>query len=580
MRPTAWKPDLHRWEVAPADPRADELARGLSTSPLLGQVLINRGLADLDAARAFLRPKFTDLHDPTELAGCEAAACRIARAVAEGESIVLYGDYDVDGMTGSAILHRILRHAGASPRLYVPHRIEEGYGVNAEALATLLDDGAELIVTVDCGIGAREVLSAAAGRAEVIVTDHHALPETLPDVAAVVHPALGDSPNRDLCGAGVAMKLAWQIARELAGTRRVGEDLKQVLLEATSLAALGTIADVVPLLGENRILATYGLRGLPATRHVGLRALLAASGLDGEALDAYHVGFVLAPRLNAAGRMGHAQDALELLTTEDPARAGAIAEDLAKKNTQRQAVQRDITAEATALAVEAGCDAPDRRAIVLASENWHGGVIGIVASKLVEIYHRPTVLIAINGDGTGQGSGRSIPGYDLAEALNACSEHLLGCGGHAMAGGLSIRQENVADFAAALDAHAREHLAAADLQPVLRLDAETTLPALGFNVVDQLDRMGPFGQANPRPALAVRNCTLANPPKRMGRNGQALSLMLAQDGVTLRAVGFSMGDLADRLAGGESLDLAVRPQINTFRGRSSVELQLLDVRVR
>jgi single-stranded-DNA-specific exonuclease len=578
MRSTAWKPDLRRWEIADPHPLAADLARQLRTSELVGQVLLNRGLGDPDLARAFLAPKFTDLHDPTELVGCAAAARRIARAVDEGESVAIYGDYDVDGMTGSAILHRILRHVGAIPRLYVPHRIEEGYGVNAEALESLLAEGTDLLVTVDCGIGAREVLAAAGGRADVIVTDHHALPEKLPDVAAVVHPALGDYPNPDLCGAGVAMKLAWQVAREVGRARRVDEELKQVLLEATCLAALGTIADVVPLLGENRILATYGLRGLPATRHVGLRALLGAAGLDGESLDAYHVGFVLAPRLNAAGRMGHAEDALELLTTADPARAHAIAEDLAKKNTQRQAVQRDITAEACALAEQAGCDLPDCRAIVLASENWHGGVIGIVASKLVERYHRPTVLIALNGDGTGQGSGRSIPGYDLAEALHACREHLVGCGGHAMAGGLSIRREKIEDFAAALADHARQRLAEEHLQPVLHLDAETTLPALGFHVVDRLGRMAPFGQGNDRPALAVRGCRVVNPPKRIGRNGQAVSMLIEQDGVTLRAVGFGMGDLADRLAGGGAVDLAVRPQINTFRGRSNVELHLLDVR--
>jgi single-stranded-DNA-specific exonuclease len=546
----------------------------------VAQVLHNRGLDDPDEARAFLQPKLTDLHDPLELPGCRAAAKRIAQAVERKEPIAVYGDYDVDGMTAIAILHACLKLVDCPVRAYVPHRLEEGYGVNAEALRSLIDDGAKLIVTVDCGVGAADVFSEIRG-ADVIVTDHHALPERLPDVAAVVHPHLQADgktyPNRNLCGAGVAFKLAWQVARELCGETRVDEPMREFLLEATCLAALGTVADVVPLVGENRTLATFGLQGLPSVKHVGLRALLESASLSETSLDAYHIGFVLAPRLNAAGRMGHAKQAVELLTTTDTARAKEIAAWLASQNTERQKVERAIAEEASDMVVEAGLDGDAHRAIVLANDNWHGGVIGIVASRLVEKFSRPTILIATNGDGLGQGSGRSIPGFNLAEALQACDEHLLSHGGHAMAGGLKVQPDKIDTFAEAFGVYASERIAPEQLVPALRIDAETTISALGFNTVDLLERMAPFGAGNPRPVIALRGCKLTCPPKRMGRTGQTVGLMLSQNGSAMRAVGFNMGDLADHLMGHETLNVAAEPMLNTFNGRTNVELKLRDV---
>ncbi|MBN1943260.1 MAG: single-stranded-DNA-specific exonuclease RecJ [Phycisphaerae bacterium] len=581
MAGRAWTRNPRRWQVAPLYGGADDLARRLRTAPLVAQVLHNRGLDDSDEARAFLQPKLTDLHDPLELPGCRAAARRIARAVQQKEPIAVYGDYDVDGMTAIAILHACLKLVGCPVKAYVPHRLEEGYGVNAEALRSLIADGARLIITVDCGIGAADVFAEVGGGADIIVTDHHAPSKRLPDASAVVHPLLEEGgrayPNPNLCGAGVAFKLAWQVARELVGETRVDETMREFLLEATCLAALGTIADVVPLTGENRVLATFGLRGLPAVKHVGLRALLESAKLAESSLDAYHIGFVLAPRLNAAGRMGHAAQAVELLTTSDAARAKEIAAWLAARNAERQKVERAIAAEACDMVVEAGLDGDGSRAIVLSNENWHGGVIGIVASRLVDQFSRPAILIARNGDGLGQGSGRSIPGFDMAAALAACDEHLLSHGGHAMAGGLKIQPENISAFSEAFGVYASENITPEQLIPALRIDAETTLPALGYNVVDLLGRMAPFGAGNPRPVIALRGCKLACPPKRMGRNGQTVSLLLSQNGSAMRAVGFGMGDLADHLPGQETLDIAAEPMLNTFNGRTNVELRLRDV---
>jgi single-stranded-DNA-specific exonuclease len=578
---SAWKPNAHRWEIAPEVPHATELARQLHTTPLVATVLHHRGAGEPEAAERFLRPSLNHLHDPSELPGCEQAAERIARAVAKGEKIVIYGDYDVDGMTAVAILHRCLTMVGAEPEFYVPHRLEEGYGVNDEAIDSILAGGADLLVTVDCGITAGGSLARARDAGvDVIVTDHHKPGPSLPEVTAILHPDLPgqDYPNPDLCGAGVALKLAWQVAREITGAKRVDDKLREFLLDATCLGALGTIADVVPLRGENRALAVFGLRGLPQSHHPGLMALLESTNLTGETLDAYHVGFRLAPRLNACGRMGHARQAVELLTDAPAEQAAQIARYLAQQNTERQKTEREITAQAVEMVRAAG-SVDQRRTIVLASEDWHGGVIGIVASRLVDRFHRPAVLIAINGDGTGQGSGRSVPGFHMHQALTACSEHLLSFGGHEMAGGVRIESGQVDAFAAAMETFAKSNLSTESLEPSLRIDAEATLDDLRYRTAEHLVSLAPFGQGNPAPVVAMRGMKLLGQPKRMGRTGKTLGMVLgAPDGGRIRAVGFGMGDLADELAGIKTVDVAAEPTLNHFRGNTSVELKLRDVK--
>lgn len=566
------------WKVADPWPGSADLAARLRSAPLVAQLLHNRGIETPEAARAYLAPKLTDLHDPQQLAGTAEAARRITRAAQAGERIVLYGDYDVDGMTGSAILYRCLTLLDAQVDFYIPHRIEEGYGLNLEAVETLARDGAKLLVTVDCGIGAAACVERAGQLGlDVIITDHHALGSDLPAAAGIVHPHLGDYPNRDLCGAGVALKLAWQICRDASGSPKVTAALREFLLDATCLAALGTIADVVPLRGENRVLAAYGLRGLPQTRHPGIRALIAAAGLDGKRVGEYDVGFQLAPRLNAAGRMGHAREAAELLVFPERCDCTAVAAALTRQNEERRRVEREIADQATEMVLARRLDADGSRVIVLAAEGWHAGVIGIVASRLVERFSRPTVLISLDGE-IGQGSGRSVEGFHLAEALASCGEHLVSHGGHAMAAGLKIDAARVDSFAAAMAEHAAMRLTDDMLVRRLAIDAEARLVELSAPVVQQIRSMAPFGAGNAPVVLAVRKARLAIPAKRIGQTGNTLSLLLAQGDARMRCVGFGMGPLADRLAGVAEVDVAAEPVINNFNGRQSVELMLKDVR--
>ena len=580
MARSAWTPGSYRWEVAPPATGAAGLGRELGIHPLAAQVLWNRGIETPEAGRAFLEPKLNDLHDPSLLGGTEAAARRIAAAVADKQRIVIYGDYDVDGMAAVAILHACLTMVGADVQYYVPHRLEEGYGVNAEAVRKLISGGARLLITVDCGIGAVGPLAeAAAAGVDVIVTDHHSPPEQLPAACAIVHPAVpaGLYPNAHLAGAGVALKLAWAVAREICGNTKVDDEMRNFLLDAMCLAALGTIADVVPLIGENRVIATFGLRGLSGTKHAGLRALLESAGLTGERVDARDVAFVLAPRLNACGRMGHARLAVELLTGEAPDRCEQIAAHLAKQNAERQRVERELAEQAEQMVRDRGQDSADRWAIVLASGDWHGGVIGIVASRLVAKFGRPAILIVVGPDGIGQGSGRSVPGVHLRDALAACGEHLIAFGGHAMAGGLKIEMDRLDAFAEAMNAFAREAFGGRQPATTIQIDAEATIASLGFRTVEQLDKLAPFGQGNRPPVVALRDCQVRTGPARMGRGGQAVSFHLGQGAASIRAVGFGMGDLADLLAGVKHVDVAARPKLNTFRGRTTIELMLKDV---
>jgi single-stranded-DNA-specific exonuclease len=563
------------------------MARRLKLSPLMAQVLHNRGVDDGDDVRSFLHPKLTDLHPPEDLPDIDAAAERLCRAVRDREKICIYGDYDVDGMTGVAILYRLLAPAGADVDYYVPHRLDEGYGVNAEAIEQIAAEGAKLLVTVDCGVSAPAAVARAAELGmDVIVTDHHEPGEALPDCLAVVHPGLpgGSYPNPELSGAGVAFKLAWQTARRLCGSQRVDDATRAYLLEATSLAALGIIADVVPLLGENRILAAYGLRGLAAVKHKGIRALLTSARLVGEKLNSVHVGFRLAPRLNAAGRMGHARLAVELLARPEAARCAEIADYLEKQNAERQRVEREITRQAAERVKAGDAPAPTDHAIVLAAEGWHAGVVGIVASRLVDRFARPAVLIALEG-GEGAGSGRSVDGFHLRDALAACAEHLTGFGGHAMAGGLRLPAENVKPFAEAFAAYAAEHIAPELLTPALRIDAEAALAELDYRLVEHLEKLSPFGRGNPRPVVAVRGVEVLSPPQRMGRDGNTVSFIVgpaggpSAKGGRLRCVGFGMGRLADELVGVRTIDVAGEPVLNRYMGRVSVEMHLSDVRL-
>ncbi|RMG40759.1 MAG: single-stranded-DNA-specific exonuclease RecJ [Planctomycetota bacterium] len=560
------------------------LTNDLGVSALTAQVLVARGYRSADAAESFLNPRLSDLHDPDELPGVPEAADRILGAVRAGRRVTIYGDYDVDGVSGTSLLWRCLKLLGAKVDYYIPHRLNEGYGLNADALRKLhAEDPQRLVVTVDCGVTA--VAEAELARQlglELVITDHHQFGDRLPSAAAVVHPRHpeGNYPFGALCGAGVAFKLAWSLCRRLGDGRKASPRMRDYLLTSVGLAAIATIADVVPLLGENRLLVRYGLESLRERATPGLRALLAASGISAEQpLQADNdVAFGIGPRLNAAGRFGQARLAVELLTTTDPARAQELAVYLSELNAERQKAELRIVRQAREL-LEKHPDWQNAPALVLTHPEWHAGVIGIVAGRLAERFERPVVLIA-GGDGAvAPGSARTYGDCNLYAALAACRAHLLAFGGHEAAAGLKIELHRVDAFREAFVEYVAAHHRPRPEDGEIRIDAEVGLEDVTFRAVQELDRLGPFGEGNPRPVFAARNVTLAAPPRRMGAGERHLDLRLAQNGATIRAIAFGRGEWADEIAGaGETISVCFRPNINTFRGYSRVELQLLDWR--
>jgi len=569
------------WAIRPTDERSAALAKSLKVSPLVAQVLLNRGITDSQTGAGFMRPKLTDLIEPAAMPGIEPAIHRLKTAITNKERITLYGDYDVDGITGVAILWQVLRLLGADVDYYIPHRIDEGYGLNTEAVETLAKSGTNLLVTVDCGVTA--LGSAELARQlgmDLIITDHHQPEQQLPHAAAIVHPAVDKSyPNQDSAGAMVAFKVAWAIANEFNPGRRLEPKLRDFMISATSLAAMGTVADVVDLRGENRVLTSYGLKALPDCKLSGIQALIESAGLTGHTLDSFHIGFRLAPMLNAAGRMGHARLAVELLTSESHVRSMQIAEYLKEQNNQRQQCDRKIFKQACEMIVERDLNHPDRKSIVLANENWHTGVIGIVASRIVDKFYRPTIMINAGAaeNGSAQGSGRSIPGFCLLSAIRACSENLIAFGGHKMAAGITIEPDKIEQFAAEFEAYAKQNLNEEDAAVKLHIDAATTLGELRRQTVEELQLLGPFGQGNPEPVFATKGVRLASPPKKVGAGRDHLQLVITDNTTTMRGIGFRFGKLEKKLLESEYFNVAYQPQINTYNGNSNVEFVLTDI---
>jgi len=569
-----------QWVIQPADDGAARLAKSLKVSPLLAQVLINRGVTDSQAGSVFLRPKLTELIPPEQMPGVKTAVEQIKRAIKDKEKITVYGDYDVDGITGVAILWQILTLLGADVDYYIPHRIEEGYGLNAEAIQSLARAGSKLVITVDCGVTAISSTELAEQLGlEMIITDHHQPGDELPKAVAIVHPAMEKSyANQDSSGSMVAFKLAWAIANEYNAGRRLESPLREFMINATTLTAMGTIADVVALMGENRVLTSYGLKALPECKLCGVQALVESAGLTGQGLDSYHIGFRLAPMLNAAGRMGHARLAVELLTSDNPTRSTEIAEYLKQQNSQRQQCERKIFKQACEMIVQQGLNHPDRRSIVLASENWHTGVIGIVASRIVDKFHRPTIMIN-TANAPAQGSGRSIAGFCLLSAISACSQHLGDFGGHKMAAGITIETEKIPQFAAEFERYAKENLSEDDVVAKLHIDAVATLGEFGKETVSELQMLGPFGQGNPKPIFATRGVRLASPPRTCGSRAEHLQLAITDNTTSIRCIGFRFGKLEKKLLEHEFFNVAYQPQLNNYGGNTNVEFVLADIQL-
>jgi single-stranded-DNA-specific exonuclease len=576
-----------RWRIHSHEPeRITALGRAAGIPAVVAQLLVTRGVSDASRAREFLDPKLNDLRDPQLLPGCDQAARQIHEALRAGRKICIYGDYDVDGMTGAALLWLGLKMLGAEVGYYIPHRVEEGYGLSAEVIRAKAGEKVELIITVDCGI--TSVTEAELARqlgVELIVTDHHEPGVQLPDAAAVVHPRLPGSeyPFDGLSGSGVAFKLAWAICQQASGAKKVGQGMKDFLLQAVGLAALGTVADVVPLVDENRVLVRHGLLSLAQRPTPGMATLLELVGIAGKnSLDSDDLAFSLAPRLNAAGRLGQPQLAVELLVTDRSDRAKELAQYLDQLNATRQTLERSIQLAATKQ-IKEQCDLDSDPALVLAERGWHPGVIGIVAGRLAEKFHRPVVLVAWDQMGIkpGIGSARSVPGFNLHAALQKCDEFLISHGGHAMAAGLKIEEEKFSGFRSAFCEAVAAELGERPREGELLIDAEAPLSAFTLQAVQAIERLAPFGYANARPLLCTTDVTLAEPPRTIGNGGHHLSLKLTQYGVTFRAVAFGGGEWIEELAVLEGpIDIAFRPVINTFRGRQNVELHLVDWRAK
>ena len=563
----------HRWVFpVPPDPAAvARLVAELHLPEPLCRLLVSRGFDEIDGAKVYLRPRLDQLHDPWLVLDLERAVDRLRRAIAAGERILIHGDYDVDGICSTTLMTRTLRAFGANVTPFIPRRLEDGYDLSDAGVAAALRVGASVVVTCDCGTSAHEPVQAlqAAG-IDVIVTDHH-LPSggVMPPAFAVLNPKRPGctSPDRDLAAVGVAFKLALALTRAMRGN-------ENAVLAMLDLVALATIADVAPLRGENRVLARYGLKMLNETQNLGLRALVKATGLEGKLLTAGRIGFILAPRLNAAGRLGHAIRGVELLLSASEHEANVIARELEELNARRQEVDRATLVRARDLVAQLDLD--ETYGIVLAEEGWHPGVIGIVASRLVEEFGRPTVLVALDGD-DGKGSGRSIPAFDLHAALGNCRDLLLRFGGHRSAAGVTITRARVREFAERFNATARERLTRDDLVQELRADLVVTLGELTPKLEAMFRHIEPCGVGNPSPLLVAQHVRVMRPPKTVGSDH--LRLRLADDaGDEIDAIGWGMAMRAPEVEQGSVVDVAFRLERDDWNGHEYLQARLADFR--
>lgn len=566
------------WVDVPADEaQIRQLAAALSVPPVIAQLLTQRGFVDAESADRFLNPQLSHLHDPWLLTDMRPAVDRIRLAIANKERIMIHGDYDADGITSTAMLRRALEVLGADVGHFVPDRMKDGYGLQPDTIARLAAGGARLIVSVDCGIRASEAADhARALGIDLVITDHHEPDAGLPRAVAVINPRRPDClyPEKSLAGAGVALKLVQALLQEAGASR-------DLLPSFIKMAAIGTMADVVPLVGENRVIAHFGLEGLTRGPHgTGLEALLEESGLVGKRLDSFHVGFVLAPRLNAAGRMSHAGKAVDLLLArgrdaQSRAEARVMARELTEENMRRQDSEAGILAEAKRL-VENDPSIGGQNLLIVAAEGWHRGVVGIVASKLVDQFHKPAIVIALDG-AVGHGSCRSIGAFDMLGALEANGDVFLKFGGHRQAAGVTVDVARLTEMRQRLTRWANERLDPSDLVPRLRIDAVLGLRDITGEVVEGLHRMGPFGMSNPKPVFRASPVDLMQPPKVMKE--RHLSLMFKQDGRSFRGVAWRAADREQYLSANRfGLELAYSLEQNEFRGERVTELTVADVR--
>ena len=576
------------WRITPHDSaRVERLAAEANLPDVVARLMVARGVYDAETARKFLNVKLSDLRDPESLPGVPEAVEVIWRAVEDQSPIVIYGDYDCDGMTGAAILVNGLKLMGADVGFHVPNRLQDGYGLNDDAIRKLAARGKKLIVTVDCGITSlRHAELCRELGVGLVVTDHHTIAQDgLPTADAVVHPRLPGStyPFGELCGAGVAFKLAWALCRRAAGGPRVTDAMRTYLMRSLALTAIGTVADMVPLVDENRVLVHHGLKLLKKDPMPGLAELMAVTGADkNETFNAEVISFNIAPRLNASGRLGQAQLGVELMTLGGGERAKSLATYINELNSSRESLQRSVYLAAQKQA-KSDFDPEGDAALVLAGVGWHAGMIGVVAGRLAERYAKPVIVLALDASGRGSatGSGR-VGGTDinLYDAIAECEHHLERFGGHAAAAGVTIQENRIDAFRADfVDAIARQWTER-EVTPEIRIDAETPLSSLNIGALKQIEMMAPFGSGNPRPVLCCGGIRCAEPAEPMGAAGRHMSVRLTDGVNTVRAVAFNAAGWIDELnAAIEPFEIVYKPQINEWNGRRTVELQLVDWRL-
>mgnify|MGYP002855565271 CR=1 FL=1 len=556
-----------KWEFYKTNEElVNKISEKYKISKLVTTVLVNRNIVEDEDISIFLNPTRNDFHDPFLMPDMEKAVNRIMKAIKTKEKTIIYGDYDVDGITSITVLKQFLKERGLDADYYIPNRLTEGYGLNKEAIKEISDKGYKLIITVDCGISSNEEVDYAYELGmEVIITDHHEPLEKIPKALAVIDCKREDNkyPYNGLAGVGVAFKLAQALSQ------KYDLDSKEYL-KYLDIVCVGTISDIVPLIDENRVIAKLGLMLLSQTKNIGLKSIIASSGY--KVVNSTSVSFGIAPRINACGRMGHETDALDLFLTNDIKQAQKLTDTLNEYNKERQSIEKNIYEEAIKLIKES--NSKDRNTLVIGAENWHHGVIGIVASKITDLYFKPTILLSYEGD-EAKGSGRSIPGFDLHNALCESSEYLEKYGGHEMAVGLSLKRKNVEDFKNKFDQIAKDNHTE-DILPILSIDKEITLKEITVENVKSLLLLEPYGEANKMPLFVYRNLKIDS--IRVLSEGKHIKLTLKDKNTIIEAIGFNMGEYGNEFLIGDKIDVAGYLELNSFNGVENVQINIKDIR--
>ncbi len=555
-----------KWEVCGEDKeKIKQLAMKANLSSLLVNILINRGITTVEEVELFLNPTRDDFHEPFLMPDMEKAVDRILKAIENNEKVIIYGDYDADGITSITVLKKFLKERGLDVSEYIPNRLSEGYGLNQNAINKIHEQNYTLMITVDCGISANEEIKYATELGiEVIVTDHHEPGEEIPRCVAVVDAKRKDNkyPFNQLAGVGVVFKLIQAISNKL------NLDAKEYL-KYLDIVCVGTISDIVPLVDENRVIAKLGLKLIPMTKNIGLKTLVKSIGYKN--IDSTSVSFGVAPRINACGRMGKQEIALKLFLTDDKKEAEEITEILNNYNVERQQTEKEIFEQAVSEIERANVDEP---CIVLGKEGWHHGVIGIVSSKVTELYFKPSILICFEGE-EGKGSGRSIPGFDLHEALMNCSTYVEKFGGHSMAVGINVKKENFEKFKKDFEEYAQNQ-GIRDIIPIVKIDEETSLKEINLQTVKDLSLLEPFGEANKVPIFLIRNLKIQS--IRTLSEGKHLKLKLGQDSYIIDAIGFGIGEVSENYLIGDKVDIVGSLEVNSFNGMEQVQIVIKDMR--